>query len=246
MHSNVNSLDPNTTIRNKLATAYRIIASLGWDDHTYTHLSARSAEGDSFFILAFGDCFSEVAPDSFLQVDFTGKVISGIERIFNPTGYVIHSAIYQARPDINAIFHLHTIASIAVSVDPRGLLPLSQHALHLYARVAYHEYDSLVLDPKIQAKNLASDLAQARAMLLKHHGSIVTGSTIEEAMFFNYHFERACQAQLLALSACPNPELPPESVCKKAESDLTSFEKPGLGIRDWQAWERKLNLPWNS
>ena len=142
------------------------------------------------------------------------------------------------------IFHLHTLSSIAVSADPRGFLPISQHALHLYGRVAYHEYDSLVLDPTLQAKRLSNDLAEARALLLKHHGSIVTGSTVEEAMFFNYHFERACQAQLLTLASCSQPALPSEEVCKKAEFDLTSFEKPGLGLRDWQAWERMLKLNW--
>src|SRR3989338_5114069 len=129
----------NREIREKLAAAYRIFALKLMDDLTYTHLSARSDSGDSFFIQPFGLQFSEVKASDLLEVSFDGKVISGSEVQYNSTGYIIHGSIYKARSDINSIFHLHTHAGVAVSAMKVGLLPISQFALHFYGKISYHK-----------------------------------------------------------------------------------------------------------
>lgn len=128
-----------------LAYAYRILAYLGLDDHTYTHLSIRAADPAFFHIYPFGSRFEEVTAESLLTVSQTGEVREGEESHINRTGYIIHGSLYQARPDIQAIFHIHTPAIVAVSALEEGLLPLSQWALHFYGKIAYHDYDSLAL-----------------------------------------------------------------------------------------------------
>src|SRR5476651_1284736 len=95
-------------LRTKLALAYRIFAHLGWDDLTYTHLSARIPGTSSFLIQPFGLLFEEVTPESLIELSFDGAVMDNTHQAFNHTGYVIHGSIYKARPDINASFHLHT------------------------------------------------------------------------------------------------------------------------------------------
>ena len=115
----------------ELAQAYRILAKLHMDDHTYTHLSVRSEDKKSFYIYPFGLRFEEVTPGSLLKVSLDGEVLEGDEYQYNRTGYVLHSAIYSARDDINSIFHIHTPATAAVSACEDGLLPISQWALHL-------------------------------------------------------------------------------------------------------------------
>ena len=133
-------------IKTDLAYAYKILAYLKMDDHTYTHLSARAVNEDEYYIYPFGLRFEEVRADNLLKVALDGEIIEGSEYQYNKTGYIIHGNIYQHRPDVMAIFHLHTPASVAVSIMKDGLLPISQWALHFYNQIAYHEYNSLALD----------------------------------------------------------------------------------------------------
>ena len=224
-------------IKEDLAMAYRVIARLNWDDHTYTHLSAREpSDQNAFYIYPFGLRFEETTPECLLKVSLAGEVLSGNEYQYNQTGYILHGGIYQKRPDIQAIFHLHTKESIAVSVCSQGLLPISQWALHFYNRVAYHDYDSLALSPR-QGCLIADKLGEHFVMFLRHHGFITTGRTIQEAMFYCYHLQKACETQCLILASGGSDMRPNQTTCEKASSDLLSFEK-NLGKRDWEAWKR--------
>jgi len=220
-----------------LAYAYRILAHLKLDDHTYTHLSSRSERG--FYIYPFGLLFCEVAPDHLLEVSLDGEVLDGSESQYNKTGYVIHGALYKARPDIQSIFHIHTPEIVAVSSYERGLLPLSQWALHFYEHISYHDYNSLALYSQ-QGEEIADDLGSNYVMLLRNHGSITCGRTIQEAMFYTYHLQQASKTQCLALSMNGDLIVPEPQLCQKAVQDLLGFEK-NLGMRDWNAWLR-LNL----
>lgn len=226
-------------IKKDLADAYQILARLKMDDHTYTHLSARSIDPNYYYIYPFGLRFEEVTADKLLKVSLDGKTIEGEEYQYNKTGYIIHGNIYQQRSDIKAIFHLHTPASVAVSTMRDGLLPISQWALHFYKQIAYHTYNSLALNPSIHGDDLVKDLAHHNTMLLRNHGMITCGKTIMEAMFRAYHLEMACKTQCLSLQTSQELIFPPEEVCEKAVKDLLSFEK-NLGERDWHAWVRML------
>ncbi|OGT37067.1 MAG: hypothetical protein A3F12_01185 [Gammaproteobacteria bacterium RIFCSPHIGHO2_12_FULL_38_14] len=228
------------SVREDLATAYQILAYLKYDDHTYTHLSARDVtDQNAFYIYPFGLRFEEVEPQSLLKVTLDGEVQEGQEYQYNKTGYVIHGAIYKYRPDIQAVFHLHTPESLAVSALAAGLLPISQWALHFYDRISYHAYDSLALNVE-QGQHLIHDLGNNNVMLLRNHGMITCGKTIQEAMFYTYHLQKACETQCLMLSMGKKYIVPSREICEQAVSDLLSFEK-NLGERDWQAWKRFLS-----
>ena len=228
----------NVQIKKKLALAYQIAAHLKLDDHTYTHLSARAVEQDQFYILPFGLRFEEITPDNLIKVSQKGDVIEGSEFQYNRTGFMIHGPIYQARPDIKAVFHVHTPEIVAVSICDQGLMPISQWALHFYDRLSYHDYDSLV-EHEEQAQKLTQDLGDHFSMLLRNHGSITCGRTIEEAMFYTYHLQQASKAQCLAFGSNQMLRIPSTAMCTKAVKALLSFEK-NLGERDWKAWERCL------
>jgi ribulose-5-phosphate 4-epimerase/fuculose-1-phosphate aldolase len=154
---------------------------------------------------------------------------------------VIHGSIYRSRSDINAIFHLHTPAIVAVSAMEGGLLPISQWALHFYNQVAYHEYNSLALSTEHHEQRLIQDLGSKYVMLLKHHGSMTAGRTIHEAFFYMHHLQKACETQCLALQSNVPLSQIAEDVCEKAVHDLLSFE-PDLGLRDWLAIERWVGM----
>ncbi|QQV75144.1 Decarboxylase NovR [Rickettsia tillamookensis] len=229
-------------IKYNLAAAYQIMAYLSLDDHTYTHLSARPKNADFYYIYPFGLRFEEVTTENLLKVSLDGKILEGEEYQYNKTGYFIHGSIYKARPDISAIFHYHTPASIAVSALKCGLLLFSQWALHFYDRISYYDYNSLVLDANKQSTRLVNDLKQNYVMLLRNHGAITCGKTIHEAMFYTYHLEQACKTQIL-LNSIKEQELitPSVEICKQTVKDLLSFEED-LGKRDWEAWLRLVKM----
>lgn len=241
MHAAFSSL-PSTEYeaRIELAAAYRILAQLGMDDLTYTHLSTRLPGASEYFIYPFGLLFEEVTASSLLKVSLEGEVLEGSESQYNQTGYVIHGSIYKTRPDVNAIFHLHTTAGVAVSAMECGLLPLSQFSFHFYNRMAYHNYDSLALDYVRQGNQLAHDLGSHKALILRNHGTLTCGATVAESFLYTYFLEKACQVQCAALSSGHPVTLPSKEVCEKAAQDLRAFE-PDFGNRDWTALLRKLN-----
>lgn len=225
--------------KENLSFAYKILEHLKYDDHTYTHLSARNPDDpNSFYIYPFGLRFEEVEPDKLMKISLDGQVLEGDEFQYNQTGYVIHGNIYKERPDIQAIFHLHTPETLAVSALEEGLLPISQWALHFYNRMSYHDYHSLTLEEH-QSVELIQDLGENFNILLRNHGFISCGRTIPEAMFYTHHLQKACETQCLILSMGKKYITPSISTCEKAVSDLLSFEK-NLGERDWAAWKRLI------
>lgn len=226
------------SLREDLAYAYRIIADMGLDDSTYAHISVRVDQAH-FLIMPFGLLFEEVTPECLLLVNLQGEIIEGSEQHYNKTGYAIHGTIYSGRPDISAVYHLHTSASIAVGASAKGLLPISQWALHFYEQVAYGTYDSLIVDEDTQGKKLLAELGDKKVMLMRNHGLLTCGQTLHEALFYIHHLENACRVQ--AFSQVPDGGwvLPPHEVCQQSCKDLLSFEKD-LGKRDWDAYVRRM------
>lgn len=223
-------------LREDLSFAYRACAYLKIDDLTYTHLSAQCSE-ESFLIYPFGLLFHEVTPENLLEVHFEGQILSGCEMNFNPTGYALHSMIYENRSDVKAIFHLHTPSIVAAASSEEGLLPISQWALHFYQDVGYHEYNSLALNKSEHQEQLCKDLGGRTVLMMKHHGAIIVGKSIQEALFYSYHLEKACQTQCLA-DLSRTPLIRPE-IASRSHADLISFEK-NLGERDFIALKRIL------
>lgn len=235
----IHQTDAKQILREDLKLAYRIFAHLGWDDMTYTHISARIPGADTYFIQPFGTLFEEVEPECLIELSMDGKAVHDVHSQFNHTGYVIHGSIYNSRPDINAIIHLHTVDSVAVSAMQEGLMPISQFALHFYEKLSYHEYGSLALHFHGQGDQVATDLGKNKAMLLNNHGSLTCGANLAEATLYAYFLEKACQVQVRALGSGKNVLTPSSEICRKAAQDLRNFE-PDFGARDWQAWRRKL------
>ncbi len=239
INRSLETLSPERELRKNLAAAYRLFAHFHMDDLTYTHLSARLPGSSSYFISPFGLLFSEVRASDLLKVSLKGDILEGAEYQYNQTGYMIHGTLYKARPDIQAIFHLHTSAGVTVSCLEKGLLPLSQFSFHFYNRVAYHTYDSLTLGDH-QGERLGKDLGALNVMFLRNHGTLTAGATLHEAFFYAYYLEQACKVQCQVLNTGQAYILPSSEVCEQAHQDMKAFEAD-LGKRDWQALLRMLD-----
>src|SRR5262245_7122943 len=113
--------------RVNLAACYRIVALYGWDDLIFTHISARVPGGHEHFLInPYGWLFEEITASSLVKVDLAGSKVIESPYDINPAGFIIHSAIHEARPDVQCVLHLHTNAGVSVACQKDGLLPLSQ------------------------------------------------------------------------------------------------------------------------
>ena len=193
--------DEEWTIREDLAAAYRMVAYYGWDDLVFTHLSARIPGPEHHFLLnPYQLMFEEVTASSLVKVDESGNPFDPTPFITNPAGFTIHSAIHMARDDAHAVMHLHTPAGQAVSAHQDGLLPLTQTAMLIRGDVSFHDYEGVAVDLS-ERERLVADLGTKNAMILRNHGTLAVGKNVGECFVRLYFLERACQAQIMALSA---------------------------------------------
>ncbi|MBF8780248.1 class II aldolase/adducin family protein [Pseudomonas fulva] len=232
-------------VRVKLAAAYRLAALLRWTDHVYTHFSARVPGPDEHFLInAFGLLFDEITASNLVKVDVDGTIVDDPLGLgINQAGYVIHSAIHRARPDLKAILHTHTRDGAAVSAQRDGLLPISQHALGFYSRVTYHEYEGVALDLDEQAR-LVANLGDSNILILRNHGLLTGGISVEHAFRELHGLERACNIQIAA-QAGGNDQLryaSPRAIAKVHEQSRRFSDGHGEGVkRHWDALIRQLD-----
>lgn len=232
--------DAEWQARIDLAACYRLVALNGWDDLIYTHVSlAVPDEPGHFLINPFGFTFEEVTASSLVKIDLAGNVVGDSPHPVNATGFVIHGAVHAARNDAHCVMHLHNPAAVAVSALECGLLPLSQHALHFYRDLAYHDYEGLALT-EAEKSRLVSSLGRHHAMLLRNHGSLVCGRTVAEAFCLMDRLDHACKTQLAAMAAGVGLMLPDAEVCERTFQQLTGDDEPE-GTREWPALLRRLD-----
>ncbi len=227
-------------VREQLAACYRLVHHYGWTDLVYTHISARVPGPEEHFLLnPLGFMFNEVTASNLVKIDLEGNNVGASAHPVNKAGFVIHSAVHAARPDVQCVIHLHTPAGMAISMMKCGLLPLSQHAQMFYGRIGYHQYEGIAIDTD-ERKRLVRDLGDKPVMILKNHGTLVAGGTIPQAFSFMFHLEKACQAQLAAMSTGQELELPPEEASIRTRDLVVRPDSP-VGRAEWPALMRMLD-----
>jgi ribulose-5-phosphate 4-epimerase/fuculose-1-phosphate aldolase len=222
--------------RVNLAACYRLFAHYRWTDLIHTHISARlPGDRDEFLINAYGLLFDEITASSLVKIDCEANIIHDPTNLgVNPGGFMIHSAVHLARPDLACVMHSHTAANVAVSCQKEGLLSISQHAMRFHNRVAYHDYDSFAFRYD-QREGFQKALGnKKKVMFLRNHGVLVGGTTIREAFDLHYYLERACHIQV-TLQSCQVPYVVPTP--EVAEETAAGFERPNreANTRDWPA-----------
>jgi ribulose-5-phosphate 4-epimerase/fuculose-1-phosphate aldolase len=239
--------DEERAAREALAATYRLVAGLGMDDLIYNHISVRMpGSHDQFLINPYGVLFEEVTASSLVRIDLQGNKLDDTPYSVNVAAFVIHGAIHQSRPDAMCVLHTHSDASIAVSGQREGLLPLSQFAMRFYQRQAFHDYEGVAIDLDEQSR-LVRDLGPHSVMLMRNHGVLTTGRTPGEAFMLLYYFERAARIQLsmqAAVAGGAGPMVvPPPEVCEKAARQFWEQQGDILipGEREWPALIRKLD-----
>lgn len=229
-------------VRRDLAAAYRLAALAGWDDTVYTHLSASvPGEPGHYLINTFGLGFDEIRASDLVKVDVAGRVVDGSGRPVNPSGFAIHGAIHEARPDAACVIHLHAPWGVALSMLPEGLLPNSQWAMRLHGRLGRHRYEGLALGLE-ERQRLVQALGQGDGLILEHHGTLTVGRTVAEAFLLMHILERAAQAQLRAMAAAGGARLAvDEPLARLTQAQWIGDGREWDGDVEWAALLRRAD-----
>jgi ribulose-5-phosphate 4-epimerase/fuculose-1-phosphate aldolase len=224
-----------------LAAAYRLFTVYRWDDLIFTHITARVPGGDEHFLInPYGMLFDEISASSLVKIDLEGRVMLENGYPVNPAGFVIHSAVHEARPDVQCVMHAHTPASIAVSSQKGGLLPLSQQSTFVLPSLCYHEYEGVAVDAD-EKQRLVADLGSNTFMLLRNHGMLTVGRSVAEAFLAMYVLESACRIQLMTQSAGSELVPVPDPVLAGAAERSDKATLGMGGALAWPALLRKLD-----
>jgi ribulose-5-phosphate 4-epimerase/fuculose-1-phosphate aldolase len=238
--------EEETLLRRELAAVYRLVAHYKMTDLIFNHISVRLPGPEHRFLLnPFGLLYEEVTASSLVIVGLDGELITDGPWQVNAAGFVIHSAVHEAREDALCVLHTHTKAGCAVAAQEQGLLPLNQMSLEFYNRVAYHDYEGIALS-NAEKKRLVEDLGDKHAMIMRNHGLLTVGRTPGEAFKRMFYLERACEIQVDALAGgtplvTPSPEVC-EHTARQFEGDHSDddFDEIGGPSLVWQAMLRQV------
>ncbi len=237
--------DAEWQARVDLAACYRLVELYGMADMMANHISVRVPDEDNAFLInPYGMMYEEITASCLIKVDLAGNILAkpdfgALDYGINKAGYVIHSAVHEARHDVDCVIHTHSWASMAVSSLACGLLPLTQTAMR-FLKIGYHDYQGVVLDNKEKA-SLIEDLGQGEALILRNHGALTVGRTVGEAFNWMHRLELACRSQLAAQATQqPLQPVPPEILEQTWNNYQPGTRRP-YGVMEWPALLRKLD-----
>jgi ribulose-5-phosphate 4-epimerase/fuculose-1-phosphate aldolase len=228
-----------------LAACYRLVDLYGMADMMANHISSHvPGEPGAFLINPYGMMYEEITASSLIKVNLAGDILArpdfgALNYGINKAGYVIHSAVHEARPDVGCVIHTHSWASMAVSALDCGLLPITQTAMR-FLKIGYHEYEGVVLNDQ-EKESLVRDLGQGEALILRNHGALVVGRTVGEAFNWMHRLELACLSQIGAMSCNTPLRQVPREVLEETWNNYQPGTRRPYGVMEWPALLRKLD-----
>ena len=221
--------------RVRLAACYRIFAMLGWTEMIYNHITLRlpasvSGADKQFLINPFGLHYTEVTASNLVKINLAGDVLDGSPWPINPAGYTLHSTIHGGIEDAHCVMHTHTTAGVAVASLQGALSQSNFYSAQLHDMVAYHPFEGITIHAEEGPRVLAS-MGTKPAIILRNHGLLSWGQTLEQAFAILWTLQRACEIQLATLSM--GAAIPvPEPIAAKCTRDALQFNPAHGAGRD--------------
>lgn len=188
-------------VREKLATACRIIATAGHEDFIWGHMSARDGESsDRFWMKGHSMGLLEVGPEHMLLLNLEGNILEG--RLPRHSEYPIHSEIYRLRPEIGAVIHTHPFyATILASLDLTLDLAIGWGSLTGNDAIPRYDKQKALIDTPELGREVAEAMGSSKLLFLRNHGIVLAAENVEMATFMAIRLEKISQAQLIAAAA---------------------------------------------
>src|SRR5271156_1110731 len=193
--------EERTHRKRMLAAAFRLFSRFGFDEGVAGHITARDPERlDHFWVNPFGMHFGQIRASDLILVNHRGQVVEGNQPV-NGAAFAIHSQIHAARPDVVAAAHAHSMYGKSWASLGRLLDPITQDACAFYEdHGLFADFTGVVLETS-EGERIAKALGPHKAAILRNHGLLTVGETVEEAAWWFITMDRSCQAQLLAEAA---------------------------------------------
>ncbi len=229
-----------------LAACYRLVDQYGMTDLIYNHITARIPGTEHLLINLYGLLYKEITASSLVKIDVEGNIVAkpgtasgATDYNINVSGYVIHGAIHKARPDVACVLHTHTRAGMAVSAMKCGVLPLTQTSIRFVGHIGYHDYEGPAIDLE-ERERLARNLGPHDALVMRNHGLLTCGATIQQAFNTMYQLEMSCRAQVDAMAARADLTMPGENVLAHTAHLYQPGTRRPYGVLEWPAMLRLL------
>ncbi len=202
--------------KQRLAAAFRLFSAFGFEEGVAGHITARDPQfPDRFWVNPFAVSFAHISVSDLICVDSSGEVVEGTKPV-NRAAFAIHSQVHAARPDVVAAAHSHSIYGKSWSSLGRLLDPLTQDACAFYDdHGLFDDYTGVVVDVE-EGKRIAAALGENKAVILRNHGLLSVGHSVDEAAWWFITMERTCQAQLLAEAAGTPVKIDPDNAALTA------------------------------
>ncbi len=222
--------------RLRLAACYRVFALLGWTEMIYNHITLRLPESVSgggetqFLINPFGLHYSEVTASNLVKIDLHGRVLDDSPWPINPAGFTLHSTLHSGIAGAHCVMHTHTTAGVAVASLQGGLSQSNFYSAQLHDMVAYHDFEGITIHAEEGPRVLAS-IGNRQAVILRNHGLLSWGQTLEQAFAVLWTLQRACEIQMATLAmGAPIPVTP--AVAARCTRDALQFNPAHGAGRD--------------
>ena len=211
-----------------LAAAFRVFGKFGFSEGVAGHITARDPEHqDCFWVNPFGLSFNKIKVSDLILVSEDGKIIEGKHDRLNRAAFAIHSRVHKARPDVVAAAHSHSIYGKTWSCLGRLLSPITQDSCIFFEDHAiYDDYQGVVTSLD-EGDRIGLALGDKKAVILKNHGLLTVGGTVEEAAFWFITMERSCQAQLMAEATGIPIQTISDEVARKTRDNEVGFPVAG-------------------
>ena len=216
--------------KQRLAAGFRLFSRFGFDEGVAGHITARDPElTDHFWVNPFAMHFGHIKVSDLLLVNDKGDVVEGKHPV-NTAAFAIHSQVHAARPDVVSAAHSHSVYGKTWSAMGKKLDPLTQDSCAFYKdHELFDDFTGVVLDVE-EGKRIAHALADAKAVILRNHGLLTVGQTVDEAVWWFITMERSCQVQLMA-QAAGTPVLIDE------EQATITAKQVGLNLAGWFSFQ---------
>jgi ribulose-5-phosphate 4-epimerase/fuculose-1-phosphate aldolase len=216
--------------KQRLAAAFRLFGKFGFEEGVAGHITARDPElTDHFWVNGFAVPFSHIRVSDLILVNHVGEVVEGRYPV-NAAAFAIHSQVHQARPDVVAAAHSHSQYGRALSTLGVELEPITQDVCAFYNDHAlFDDYTGVVLDVE-EGKRIAHALGDNKAAILRNHGLLAVGQTVDAAVWWFITMERSCHVQLMAMAAGPRVPI-------DADQAQRTHDQVGMEFAGWLSFQ---------
>lgn len=229
--------------RVELAACYRIFDHLGWIELIFNHITVKvPGTPDHFLINPYGLWYSEVTASNLVKIDLRGNIIGNSDWPVNPAGFVIHSAIHEARADAKCVMHTHTTSGIAVACMEQGLSRDNFYGSIIGDDVAYHDFEGVTCDDD-EKPRLIESIGTRNHVVLRNHGLLTTGDSVATAFLRLWRMQRACDVQLAAQQSGQKLISLSDDIVQRSDAATQNFEGNHARMEDriFEAMVRKID-----